>query len=64
MKKIYCPETRPLANPANCICGDHYRITLLTDRLVRLEFSASGWMEDRPSQVVWNGDFPPVELTV
>lgn len=64
MKKIYCPETRPLANPANCICGDHYRITLLTDRLVRLEYSPSGRMEDRPSQVVWNRDFPPVEHTV
>lgn len=64
MKKIYCPETHPVANPANCICGNHYRITLLTDRLVRLEYSTSGIMEDRPSQVVWNRDFPPVEYTV
>ena len=25
------------------VCGDKYRISVLTDRLIRLEYSESGW---------------------
>lgn len=64
MKEYYIPETHPQSDPRNCICGAHYRITLLTEKLVRLEYSEDGVFEDGPTQVVWNRDFPPVEYTV
>lgn len=32
---------------------EHFRCTVLTDRLLRLEFSPEGQFEDRPSQVFW-----------
>ncbi len=43
------------------ITGDKYRITVLTDRLIRLEYSESGRFEDRKSFAVVNRDFPEVE---
>lgn len=58
------PPARPLANPENCICGKNYRITLLTEKLARFEYDETGRFEDRPTQVVWNRDFPPVPHTV
>ncbi len=38
--------------------GEHYRFTVLTERLLRLEYSETGVFEDRPSQVVLNRAFP------
>lgn len=38
-----------------------YRITVLTDGLIRLEYSKNGQFEDRPSQTVVNRDFPDVD---
>ncbi|HIZ47585.1 MAG TPA: glycoside hydrolase family 31 protein [Candidatus Gemmiger excrementavium] len=64
MKDCYLPQTHPQADARNCICGKNYRITLLTDKLVRLEYSPDGVMEDRPTQTVWHRDFPPVDYTV
>ncbi len=46
------------------ITGDNYRISVLTDGLVRLEYSADGQFEDRPTQVVVNRSFAPVEYTL
>lgn len=39
--------------------GEHYRFSVLTSRLLRLEYSPSGVFEDRPSQVVLNRVFEP-----
>ena len=39
------------------ITGDKYRITVLTDRLIRLEYSENGKFEDRKSFAVVNRDF-------
>lgn len=39
------------------IKGNNYRITVLTDRLIRLEYSGSKEFVDRPTQVVTNRDF-------
>jgi alpha-glucosidase (family GH31 glycosyl hydrolase) len=50
--------TRPSADPANVVTGDHYRITVLDAGLIRLEYSPGGEFEDRPSQTVLNRDFP------
>ena len=46
------PTGHPVADPANVLTGPGYRITVLTDGLVRLEYSASGEFEDRVSQAV------------
>ena len=57
-------SSAPLAHPDNVILGAHYRITVLTERLLRLEWSESGTFEDRATQVVLNRDFPPVPFTL
>ena len=46
------------------ITGDNYRITVLTDRLVRFEYSKTGVFEDRKSFMVVNRDFPDISLSV
>ncbi len=39
----------PLADPDAVVAGDHYRITVLTEGLLRLEYAEDGRFEDRPS---------------
>jgi alpha-glucosidase (family GH31 glycosyl hydrolase) len=55
---------RPVADSRNVLKGDDYRITVLADGLVRLEYSASGEFEDRASQAVVDRAFPPAEFQV
>ena len=57
-------ECRPAARPENVICGSCYRITVLTEGLIRLEYSAEGCFEDRATQTVLNRDFAPAAFTV
>ena len=61
MQKV---ELKPIANAKNIIQGEHYRITILTAGLIRLEYDEDGCFEDRATQVVWNRDFAPAEFTV
>jgi alpha-glucosidase (family GH31 glycosyl hydrolase) len=56
------PAGNPVADPANVLAGEGYRITVLADGLVRLEYSASGAFEDRASQAVVDRAFPPAEF--
>ena len=42
------------------ITGKNYRITVLTDRLLRLEYQEEGRFEDRLSKTVVNRDFPEI----
>ena len=46
------------------IQGDRYRISILTDRLLRLEYQAEGYFEDLPTQMAVNRDFPEVDCRV
>ncbi|MDT0349609.1 glycoside hydrolase family 31 protein [Pseudonocardia charpentierae] len=55
---------RPVADSRNVLQGADYRITVLADGLVRLEYSASGEFEDRASQAVVDRAFPPAEFQV
>ncbi|MDQ4055609.1 MAG: glycoside hydrolase family 31 protein [Actinomycetota bacterium] len=55
-------SARPVADPANVVAGENYRITVLDAGLLRLEYSPAGRFEDRPSQTVLNRDFPPAEF--
>jgi alpha-glucosidase (family GH31 glycosyl hydrolase) len=49
---------RPVALEAAVVRGDHYRITVLTDGLLRLEYSADGAFEDRASAFALYRDLP------
>ena len=51
-------ESDPNTLKENIIMGKNYRISVLTDRLVRLEYSSSGVFEDRASTNVIFRNFP------
>lgn len=51
-------QTHPKTNPANIVQGNHYRISILTERLFRLEYNKDDKYEDHATQTVWNRDFP------
>ena len=57
MKEHFRIETQPVADPANVVQGERYRITVLETGLVRLEWSDDGVFEDRASQTA--GTSPP-----
>ena len=48
----------------NVIESSTYRISVLTDRLIRLEYQQDGFFEDRPTQVVINRDFGNTEYSL
>ena len=64
MQDIYKIDKRPLALAENVVSKDNYRITVLTECLVRLEYSPDGVFEDRATQAVLNRDFPPTSFKV
>ena len=51
-------------NPKACVVGKTYRFTLLTDRIVRMEYDPEGFFEDRPSTKVINRNLPAPEYSV
>ena len=53
-------DSFPATDPANIIYCGELRISVLTDRLIRLE---KGKFTDEATQTVWNRDFPPVPFT-
>lgn len=57
-------ETRPLAIKENMIQGEKYRITLLTEGLVRLEYAEDGIFEDRATKFAFFRDFPKSSFRV
>lgn len=46
--------TKGKANESSIIVGGKYRFTILTERLIRLEYSEHGIFNDEPTQLVWN----------
>ena len=53
----YRIEAHPETDPKSVISGKNYRISVLTEALVRFEYSENGLFEDRPTQKVLNRDF-------
>ena len=49
----YAIKTDPIADPKAQIVAGNARFTVLTDRLVRIEYSPSGAFEDHASQAFW-----------
>ncbi len=64
MKDIYRIKANPHALKENQVKGEKYRITVLTEGLVRLEYSEDGVFEDRPTQMALNRDFAPADFRV
>lgn len=51
-------------NKESIILGKRYRFTLITESLIRLEYSPTGEFEDRPSQLAWFRNFPRPEFYI
>lgn len=64
LNPIYHIQTTPATCPENIVAGQHYRITVLTQGLLRLEYSPDGVFEDRPTQTVLHRDFPKTNFRV
>ena len=64
MKQQFRLDTQPVADPANVLQGDRYRITVLDAGLVRLEYDESGTFEDRASQTAVHRAFPATDFRV
>ena len=62
-EKYKMPVT-PLAKKEAIVQGDKYRFTVLTDRMIRIEYNENGIFEDRATQVVVNRDFEVPEFKV
>lgn len=56
--------SRPVADPRAVVVGPTYRITVLTDGLVRLEHAADGVFEDRASTFALNRELPVPDFRV
>lgn len=52
------PVADPVANSEAVVIGEHYRITVLTEGLVRLEYAEDGVFEDRASTFALNRALP------
>lgn len=64
MKDLYKLHTKPKSNTKAIVQGACYRFTILTSRLIRIEYSADGVFEDRATQTVINRDFPVPSFSV
>ncbi len=56
--------TNSLAAANQTVVGETYRFTVLTSRMIRMEYSASGVFEDRPSQLALNRNFDFPEFRI
>ena len=63
MKATELWTIKPLARPESVVCGNGYRITVLTDRLLRLEYEADNRFEDSATQMALCREFPAVPFT-
>lgn len=56
MSRRYLIQANSKCRKENVITGTHYRISVITTGLIRLEYTQQGLFEDRPTQTVWNRD--------
>ena len=55
-------KSKGISNQKAIFQGEKYRITVLTERLVRLEYQEEGKFEDRLTELVINRSFPIEKL--
>ena len=53
-----------VSKPQAVFKGQFYRITILSDLLIRLEFSEEGYFEDRPTELVKFRNFPIPQMKI
>lgn len=63
MNEKYRYKTTPVATDGAIIKGEKYRFTVLTSRLLRIEYSEDGYFEDRATQMAINRQFDVPEFT-
>ena len=51
-------------NPECVVSGTKFRFSILTERLIRLEYSDAGVFEDQPTEFAWYRNFPKPEFQV
>ena len=56
-------KVRPAALPENCVVAGNCRITVLTPKLLRLEYAPEGQFADLASQMAFYRDFPRCAFT-
>lgn len=64
LQKHLIAHPHPLAVPENIVIWDTYRVTVLQDRLFRIEHSDTRTFRDAATQSVWYRDLPPQTFTV
>lgn len=64
MNVKYALNLKPKAKKETIVQGENYRFTVLTDRLIRLEYQENGLFVDEPTQSVICRDFPEVPYRV
>ncbi len=64
LNEKYNYPTTPKANKEAIIVGDTYRFTILTPRLLRIEYNEEGYFEDNATQTVINRVFDVPHFTV
>ncbi|MGM9602089.1 MAG: TIM-barrel domain-containing protein [Faecousia sp.] len=64
MKEKNQLSMHPLADARSIVQGKCYRFTVLTDRMVRMEYSPKGEFVDQATQVILNRDYPVPKFTV
>lgn len=52
------------AAPGCIVSGDKWRFSVLTDRMIRMEYSETGEFVDRQTQIILNRNFPVPEFSV
>lgn len=62
--KRFSWPVHPVAQAENCVIGKCYRFTVLTDRLIRMEYDPAGKFEDRASQTVFYRNLPACSFAV
>jgi len=57
------PVFDPIANATSMVTAGNARFTILTSRLIRMEFDPDGSFEDRPSLTYWYRNFETPDFT-
>lgn len=57
-------KNTPISNSKSIVTGKNYRFTILTSKMIRMEYSDKGIFEDKATQKVINRNFPDVNFTV
>ena len=60
LDKHLIAQTRPIADPQNIVLWEDYRITVLAERLFRVEKDEGKIFCDEATEAVWFRDMPPV----